>query len=371
MKTRAAILHEAPGTFETAEIDLEEPQSGELLVRMVGAGLCHSDDHMAKGDIPVAVYPLCGGHEGGGVVEQVGPNTRGWEVGDHVVFSFLPTCGRCRWCAEGRQNLCDLGASMLSGARFDDDTSFRMSLDGRPVGQMCGVSTFSEYTTVSVMSAVKVPKDLPLEKICLIGCGVGTGWGSSVYAADLRPGQTVIVMGVGGIGTSAVQGAVHAGAANIVAVDPVPFKRESALEFGATHAVGTIAEAIETVAPFTDGQGADAVLVTVGVTTGEHVGEAFTAVRKGGTLVLTGAGRADVAQVPLNLLDLAMSEKKIQGALFGHASPLTAIPWLVDLYTSGHLKLDEMVTKTYSLDEVAKGFDDMHAGAIIRGVVEF
>ncbi|MGH9294819.1 MAG: alcohol dehydrogenase catalytic domain-containing protein, partial [Acidimicrobiales bacterium] len=227
MKTRGAVVREAPGKYEVVDLDVEDPRTRELRVRMVASGLCHSDDHVATGDIPVAVYPFCGGHEGAGVVEEVGPNTPGWEKGDHVVFSFLPGCGRCRWCASGMQNLCDLGAGLLSGARFDDPTSFRLHLDdGSPVGQMCGISTFAEVTTVGVDSALKVDKDLPLESICLLGCGVGTGWGSAVNSAGVRPGDTVIVMGIGGIGINAVQGAAHAGASNVVAVDPVPFKRE-------------------------------------------------------------------------------------------------------------------------------------------------
>ncbi|MBW0101017.1 NDMA-dependent alcohol dehydrogenase [Pseudonocardia sp. KRD-291] len=371
MKTHASILRNAPGSFEPVDLDLEGPRTGELTVKLVASGLCHSDDHMATGDIPYGIYPLCGGHEGAGVVTEVGSHTPGWEVGDHVVFTFVPACGRCRWCAEGKQNICDLGATMLNGARFDDPTSFRMSLDGAPVGQMSGISTFSEFTTVSVNSAVKVPKDVPLKPLCLLGCGVGTGWGSAVNAADVRPGQTVIVMGVGGIGTSAVQGAAHAGATTVIAVDPVPFKRESAMEFGATHAAANMAEALDMTRHVTNGQGPDAVIVTVGVTTAEHVGQALAAVRKSGVVVATGAGPAGVSDVPINLLELTMSQKRLVGALFGQTSPFTSIPWLTQMYAAGRLKLNEMITKTYTLDQVAQGYRDMHAGTIIRGIVDF
>jgi NDMA-dependent alcohol dehydrogenase len=371
VKTHASILRSAPGKFESADLDLEGPRSGELTVRLVASGLCHSDDHMATGDIPAGTYPLCGGHEGSGVVTEVGPETAGFEVDDHVVFTFVPSCGRCRWCAAGMQNLCDLGANMMVGSRFEDTSSFRMTLDGQPVGQMCGISTFSELTTVSVNSAVKVPKEVPLVPLCLLGCGVGTGWGSAVNAAQVQAGQTVVVMGIGGIGTSAVQGAAHAGATNVIAVDPVAFKRESAMEFGATHTAPTMEEATELASHFTNGQGPDSVIVTVGVTTADHVGHAVAAVRKAGTVVVTGAGKAELSQVPINLLELTMAQKKIVGALFGAASPFTSIPWLTQMYTSGRLKLDEMITKRYSLDEVAKGYEDMHAGTIVRGIVEF
>lgn len=371
MRTRGAILRKAPGTFETAELELEGPRSGELTVKMTASGLCHSDDHIATGDIPVGRYPLCGGHEGSGVVVEVGVDTPGFAVGDHVVFSFIPACGRCRWCAEGRQNICDLGANMLTGSRFEDPTSFRMSLDGESIGQMCGISTFSEFTTVSINSAVKVAEDVPLDKLSLLGCGVGTGWGSAVYAAEVGPRDTVIVMGIGGIGMSAVQGAAHAGARDIIAVDPLAFKREKAGQFGATHVAATMEEATELARSLTNGQGADSAIVTVGVTTGEHIGQALGAIRKAGVVVATGAGPAAVSEVPINLLDLTMTEKRLVGALYGQSSPFATIPKLVDLYTAGQLKLDEMVTKTYTLDEVAQGFEDMHAGRVIRGMLLF
>jgi S-(hydroxymethyl)glutathione dehydrogenase/alcohol dehydrogenase len=371
MKTRGAILRQSPGTFETAELDLEGPRSGELTVKMAASGLCHSDDHIATGDHRYGTYPLCGGHEGSGVVVEVGVDTPGWAVGDHVVSTFIPACGRCRWCAEGKQNLCDLGATMMFGSRFEDPTSFRMSLDGAPVGQMCGISTFSELTTLSVNSVVKVAKDIPLDTLSLLGCCVGTGWGSAVNAAQVGPRDTVIVMGVGGIGMSAVQGAAHAGARDVIAVDPVPFKREQAMLFGATHVAADMTEATDLARSFTNGQGADAAIVTVGVTTADHVSQAFSAIRKAGVVVVTGAGPAGVSQLPINLAELTNGQKRLVGALYGQSSPFSMIPKLVDLYTAGRLKLDEMVTRTYTLGEVAQGYKDMHAGHNIRGMVVF
>src|SRR5581483_1109157 len=185
MRTRGAVLMAAPvpgvrSELEVVDLDLDGPRENELLVKMVAAGLCHSDDHMVTGDLPSRMHPICLGHEGGGVVQEVGPRTSGFEVGDHVVFSFLPMCGRCRWCATGRQALCDRGRDPMRGARLADTSSFRLSRveGGGEVGQMGGISTFSEYTTVHTASAVKVDKDLPLERLCLLGCGVGTGWGS-------------------------------------------------------------------------------------------------------------------------------------------------------------------------------------------------
>jgi NDMA-dependent alcohol dehydrogenase len=377
MKTRSAVISQAPtkespGTYEVVEIDLEEPRQGEILVKMAASGLCHSDDHIATGDIPVMTYPFIGGHEGSGVVEKVGPNTVGYEVGDHVIFSFLPGCGRCRWCAAGMQNLCDLGAGLLSGGRPEDPTSYRAHLaDGTNVGQMCGIGTFSEYSTVSLNSAVKIDKDLPLDKVCLLGCGVGTGWGSAVNSAHVGPGDTVIIMGIGGIGINAVQGAAHAGASNVIAVDPVAFKREKAMELGATHAFADIAEADEFAKSVTNGQGADSAIVTIGVVHGEHVGQAFSAIRKAGTVVVTGLGDLTEVGIPVSLGELTLFQKRIQGSLFGESSPSSDILRQAQMYRDGKIKLDELVTRTYTLDEVAQGYEDMHAGKNIRGVIVF
>ena len=372
MRTRGAVIVKAPGTYEVIDIELDEPRQDEILVKMSASGLCHSDDHIATGDLPVAIYPMCGGHEGAGVVEQVGPHTKGWEVGDHVIFSFLPGCGRCRWCASGMQNLCDLGANVLGGGRFDDPTSYRMhTLDGTPVGQGAGISTFAERTTVHVDSAVKVDKDLPLEKLCLLGCGVGTGWGSAVNSAAVQPGETVIIMGIGGIGINAVQGAAHAGASNVVAVDPVAFKREKALELGATHAFENIAEADEFAKSVTNGQGADSVIVTIGVVKGEHVGQAFAATRKAGTVVVTGLGKLAEVGIPVSLGELTLFQKRIQGALFGASNPSSDILRQVQMYRDGRIKLDELITTTYRLDDIAQGYEDMHAGKNIRGVIVY
>jgi S-(hydroxymethyl)glutathione dehydrogenase/alcohol dehydrogenase len=236
---------------------------------------------------------------------------------------------------------------------------------------MCGISTFCEYTTVSVNSAVKVPDDTPLEVACLLGCSVGTGWGAAVNTGEVRPGDTVIVMGVGGIGANAVQGAAHAGASNVIAVDPVSFKREAAEALGATHAVSTMTEADDLAKGFTNGQGADVAIVTVGVITGQHVAEAFSAIRKRGTVVVTALGDITEVGVPVPVGELTLFEKQLRGSLFGSSSPTADIPRLLELYRAGKLKLDELVTTKYSLDDVARGYDDMHQGRNIRGVIIF
>jgi S-(hydroxymethyl)glutathione dehydrogenase/alcohol dehydrogenase len=372
MKSRGAIIRSAPGKFEVADLEVDDPRQNEIRVQLVAAGLCHSDDHIAQGHIQVGTYPMCGGHEGAGVVESVGPHTKGFAPGDKVVFSFLPACGRCRWCATGHQNLCDLGATLLVGSRWDDPTSFRLHLeDGTPVGQALGVSAFSEYTTVSIDSAVKVPADTPLENACLLGCAVGTGWGSAVNAGGVRPGDTVVVMGLGGIGANAVQGAAHAGAANIIAVDPVTSKHELAESLGATHVAPNMAQAIELAQRFTNGQGADVAIVTVGVVEGRHVADAFSAIRKRGVVVVTALGNLADIGVPIPLSELTLFEKTLKGALFGSSNPTADIPKMLELYRNGMLRLDELITAEYELDDIARGYEDMHAGKNIRGVIRF
>jgi len=368
MKTRGAVLFESPGQWQVVDLDLDEPRQGELLVKMAASGLCHSDDHHAKGDTAGNHFPFAGGHEGAGVVTAVGPNTPGWEIGDHLVTSFIPGCGRCRWCASGQQNLCDLGMFLVTGTRTDG--TYRMSYNGDDVAQMCGISTFCEYTVIDVASAVKVDEDLPLDVVCLIGCGVGTGWGSAVNSAEVKPGQTVIVMGVGGVGIHAVQGASHAGAGRVIAVDPVAMKQETAEQLGATHSFSTMDEAADFARSVTNGQGADSTIVCTGVITSDHVREAFSSVRKAGTVVVTAIGNPDT-NVNVNARELTLFQKRLQGSLFGASSPSKDIPWILDMYQSGQLKLDELVTNRYTLDQINEGYADMHAGTNMRGVIVY
>jgi S-(hydroxymethyl)glutathione dehydrogenase/alcohol dehydrogenase len=224
---------------------------------------------------------------------------------------------------------------------------------------------------VSVASSIKVPYDTPLEVACLLGCGVGTGWGSAVNTGEVRPGDTVIVMGIGGIGANALQGAALAGATTIIAVDPVANKHEWATHFGATDTYETIDEAADFARSITNGQGADSAIVTVGVMQGEYVAQALASIRKAGTVVLTGLGDITVAGAPLLLGDLTLMQKRLQGSLFGEANPRRDIPNLLRMYQAGRLKLDELITREYTLDQVAEAYEDMHAGRNIRGVIVF
>jgi NDMA-dependent alcohol dehydrogenase len=367
MKSRAAVLFESPGRYEVRDVDLDRPKDHEVLVRMVASGLCHSDVHYLVGDQPTHV-PMCPGHEGAGIVEEIGHGVVGFEPGDHVVASFIPSCGRCRYCAGGRSNLCTMGAVMLAGPQLDG--TYRMHLDGHDVHQFLTISTMSAWSVMSENSLVKIPGDVPLETVCLLGCGVGTGFGSAVNAAEVHPGDVVIVMGVGGVGINAVQGAAIAGATTVIAVDPVVFKQTTALKVGATHAVGDIAEAAELARSLTDGQGADSAIVTVDVPTGQHVAQAFDAVGKGGIVVLTGiASTKNDSGIPISMGLLTGYQKRIQGALFGMCSPKRDILRQVDMYRAGQLKLDELITQRYPIDRVNDAVDDLLAGRNIRGVI--
>ncbi|MBC3191804.1 NDMA-dependent alcohol dehydrogenase [Pseudonocardia sp. C8] len=372
MRTRGVVVREVPGKFEVVDLDVEDPRPDEVQVELVASGMCHSDDHHVTGDIPPAMFPFALGHEGAGIVTKVGgPNRKGLREGDHVVLSAIPSCGNCRWCMTGRQNLCNLAAGILAGPRWTDGTFRLHEPDGTPVGQHCGISTFVETTTVSVDSCVKIDDDIPLEVACLVGCGVSTGWGSAVNAAGVRPGDTVVVMGIGGIGINAVQGARHCGAGQIIAVDPVEMKREKAQEFGATHAASSMEEATELAKQFTDGQGADATIVTVGVMRPEYVTQGLAATRKAGTCVVTAVGAVGEHAVQMNLHELTLAQKSLVGALFGATQSTWDIPRLLQLYRAGALKLDELVTRTYSLDDIAQGYRDMHDGKNIRGVIRY
>jgi len=369
MNTRAAVLWERGGPWNVEAIELDPPRAGEVLVQLGGSGLCHSDEHVLTGDLPWPL-PMIGGHEGAGTVVEVGPGVEWLRAGDRVIFGFIPSCGRCAACAKGMQNLCELGMYLGDGTQISDHTA-RHHARGQDLGLMCLLGTFAEHTVVSEANCIKIENDVPLDKACLLGCGVVTGWGSAVYAGGVAAGDTVVVVGVGGIGINAVQGAALAGAEHLVAVDPVEFKRTKALEFGATHAVSSNEEAQELVSGLTRGRMANVVVNTMGVGTGEQIAASLAMAAKRGTVVVTNLHRATEVAVSMSALDLVLMEKRVVGSLFGTANPRVDIPHLLSLYEHGKLKLDELVTRSYKLDEVNAGYDDMRAGRNLRGVISF
>jgi NDMA-dependent alcohol dehydrogenase len=369
MKTRAAILWEVGKDWSVEEIDLDPPKKGEVLVRLVGSGLCHSDEHLLTGDLPFPL-PIIGGHEGAGVVEELGPEVDWLNPGDQVIFGFVPACGRCPMCATGHSNLCDLGAHLASGRQITDQTA-RHHAHGEDLGLMCLLGTFSERTVVNEASCIKVEPDVNLEKACLLGCGVVTGWGSAVYAAGVGPGDDVAVVGIGGIGINAIQGAKLAGAHRIFAIDPVPFKQEQARAFGATHTAGSLEEAQSLIGDVTWGRMANKVIMTMGVGDGQEIGAALAVTAKLGRVVITNIHPALENQVSMNGFDLTSMEKQVVGSLFGSANMRSDIPRLLQLYADGQLKLDELVTRTYQLSEINQGYQDMRDAKNLRGVITF
>ncbi|OBI08494.1 alcohol dehydrogenase [Mycolicibacter heraklionensis] len=366
MKTIAAVAHAPNQPFEIMELDLQGPGPGEVLIKFVAAGLCHSDLHLADGDWP-SRFPIVGGHEGSGIIEDVGPGVTKVQPGDHVVCCFIPSCGSCRYCSTGRQNLCDMGATILEGCM--PDGTFRFRAKGTDYGGFCMLGTFAERATVSQHSVVKIDDWLPLETAVLVGCGVPTGWATANYAGGVRAGDTVVIYGIGGVGINAVQGAAHAGAKHVVAVDPVEFKRETAVKLGATHAYATADEATAAIAELTRGQMADQALITVGDLGEAVITAAINTVGKGGTVVIAAMARLDDLDVQVSGTMLALYGKTIKGTLFGGANPQYDIVRLLRLYDAGQLKLDELITRRYTLEQVNEGYEDLRAGKNIRGVI--
>lgn len=365
MKTKAAVITDVGKDWEVTELDLDRPKEGEVLVRFVAAGVCPTDEHMRIGEMP----PPCaivGGHEGAGIVEEVGSGVTRVKPGDHIVCSFMPVCGHCRFCARGMSNLCELRELLPNCAMLDG--TFRFHGD-RDFGQAFLLGTFSQWAVLSELSCIRIDADLPLETAALIGCAVPAGWGTAVNAGEVRPGDTTVIYGTGGTGINAIQGAISAGARHVIGVDPVAGKRETAVRFGATHTAADASAAQKIVTELTHGVGADQALVTVGTVTAEVISAAFAAIRRGGTLVLTGISAPGRNTIQLPGFDLTTDQKRIVGSVFGNANPFDVVPQMIDLYRSGQLKLDELITARYPLEDITKAYTDMQEGRNIRGII--
>lgn len=371
MRTRAAILWERHAPWSVEEIELDPPRAGEVLVELRATGLCHSDEHLVTGDLTgaTAELPLIGGHEGSGVVVEVGPGVTSLVPGDHVVFGFVPACGHCPWCASGHSNLCDNAAAFPTGRQIGDGTARHHAADGTDLGLMCLLGTFAEHTVVHQSSCVRIDPNWPLDKACLLGCGVVTGWGSAVYAGEVKPGEYVAVVGVGGIGANAVQGARMAGARAIAAIDPVEYKRQMAGRFGATHTYASVDEALADLGDSTWGRGFDVVIMAMGVGTSEELGKAFWLGGKRSRIVVTNIHPTAEQSIEVPGAMLTLFEKRVVGSLFGSGNIRHDIPRLFELYTQGQLNLDDLITRTYTLDEINEGYAAMRRGDNIRGVI--
>lgn len=370
MKTKGALIWEFNQPWSVEEIEIGDPRKDEVKIQMEAAGMCRSDHHLVTGDIPMAGFPVLGGHEGAGIVTEVGPGVDDFAPGDHVVLAFIPSCGKCPSCQAGMRSLCDLGAGLLAGESVTDG-SFRIQARGQNVYPMTLLGTFSPYMVVHRSSVVKIDPSVPFEVACLVGCGVTTGYGSAVRTADVRPGDDVAIVGLGGVGMAALQGAVSAGARYVFAVEPVEWKRDQALKFGATHVYPDINAALMGIAEVTYGLMAQKVIITVGKLDGADVDSYLTITAKGGTCVLTAIGSLVDTQVTLNLAMLTLLQKNIQGTIFGGGNPHYDIPKLLSMYKAGKLNLDDMVTTAYKLEQINDGYQDMLNGKNIRGVIRY
>jgi NDMA-dependent alcohol dehydrogenase len=367
VETQAAVLWKSGGDWEVEPVELDPPRQHEVRVRLVASGMCHSDEHFLTGDVPF-MGPMIGGHEGAGVVEEVGPEVTGLAPGDHVVTSFLPPCGRCPSCVQGRQNLCDMGMHIADGWQVGDKTA-RHHARGQDLRLFCMLGTFAHHTVSHERSFIKIDPDLPLDRACLVSCGVSTGWGSAVHRAQVGPGDDVVVIGVGGVGSAAVQGCRMAGARRVVGVDPVEFKRAQALRFGATHTATDIEEAFGLVRDLTQGRMANQVICTMSVGRGEWMAAIMALAAKRGRVVVTNVHPWKETDVKLSILDLLTMEKELVGCIFGSSNPNEDVPRLLGLYRDGLLDLDGMVTRTYRLEEINAGYQDMRDGRNVRGVL--
>ena len=374
MRMKAAVLGGANEPLSVEEIELDDPKAGEVRVKMVATGVCHSDLHVVTGDLP-RDFPVVLGHEGAGIIDMVGEGVTTVKPGEHVVLTYLPACGKCRWCHTGEPNMCDLGAMLRTGLMFDDTTRLHRA-DGTDLFGFLFVSTWAEYSVVPEASLVVVPAHVPLERVCLLGCGFTTGFGAATNAVHIRPGETVTIVGCGGLGLAAVPGARISNAGKIICVDVHPEKLEMAKKFGATHGVlnrhdpdAVIAEIME----ITWGLGTDYSFEFVGFDQcDETIDIAFRALRKGGTLSVLGVGKSDRTDIPIDPYTLAMWSKKVQGVLFGDAQFQTDIPRYVQLFEEGRIDLDGMVTQELRLEDINTAVENVLAGnRVARQVIRF
>ena len=354
---KAAVVPQVGAKCEVREVRLRETQAGEVRVRIAATGVCHSDLSFQNGTIP-SPMPCILGHEGAGIVEEVGPNVTTVKPGDHVIINWLPACGVCYFCVRGESQLCPAGRGEAGPRHF---------LGEEPVTPVAGMGTFAEEVLVGENAVVPIPADVPLEIGALIGCGVTTGVGAAMNTARVVPGSSVAVIGCGGVGINIIQGARLCGAATIVAVDKVPAKLEAARKFGATYGV-TPEDLPARARELTGGVGFDYAFEAIGLPA--TIRAAWDVTRRGGTTVVVGVGRVD-EQVSFSPMELFVSEKKLLGCVYGSANVRRDFPRLIELWRTGRLDLEGLISRRLRLDQVNEAFDAMARGEVIRQVITF
>jgi S-(hydroxymethyl)glutathione dehydrogenase/alcohol dehydrogenase len=369
MKSKAAVAWEAGKPLSIEEVDLDGPKKGEVLVRLVATGVCHTDAFTLSGEDPEGAFPVILGHEGGGVVEEIGPGVKSVSVGDHVIPLYTPECGECKFCKSGKTNLCQ-AIRVTQGQGVMPDGTSRFSLNGKKLLHFMGTSTFSQYTVLPEIAVAVVNKEAPLEKVCLLGCGITTGIGAVLNTAKVEPGSSVAIFGLGGVGLSCIQGAKMAKAGRILAVDINPEKEEMARQLGATDFVNPSEydDPIQNViVDLTDG-GVDYSFEAVGNT--NLMRAALECCHKGwgeSTIIgVAGAGQ-EICTRPFQLV----TGRVWRGSAFGGVKGRSQLPGMVNDYLSGKIQVDPMITHTMGLEDINRAFDLMHEGESIRSVVHF
>jgi len=369
MKSRAAIAMAAGQPLVIEEVDVQGPKAGEVMVKLTASGVCHTDAFTLSGDDPEGLFPCILGHEGAGVVVEVGAGVTSVEVGDHVIPLYTPECGRCKFCLSGKTNLCQ-AIRVTQGRGVMPDGTTRFSLNGKPILHFMGTSTFSEYAVMPEIAVAKISKAAPLDKVCLLGCGITTGIGAVLNTAKVQPGSTVAVFGLGGVGLSVIQGAVLARASRIIVVDINPDKFEMAKMLGATDCINPkdYDQPIQQViVDLTDG-GVDYSFEAIGNT--HTMRAALECCHKGwgeSTIIgVAGAGQ-EITTRPFQLV----TGRVWRGSAFGGVKGRTQLPGYVEQYLNGQIKVDEFVTHTMPLEEINRAFELMHSGESIRSVVMF
>lgn len=368
MKTRAAVAFEAGKPLEVCEVDLEGPRAGEVLIEIMATGICHTDEFTKSGADPEGIFPAILGHEGAGIVREIGPGVTSLKVGDHVIPLYTPECRTCEYCLHPKTNLCQAIRTTQGQGLMPDGTS-RFSLDGQPLMHYMGTSTFSNFTVLPEIAVAQVCPDAPFDKICYIGCGVTTGIGAVINTAKAEPGCNAVVFGLGGIGLNVIQGLRLIGANMIVGVDLNNEKAEWGRKFGMTHFVNP--SEVDDLVPYLvdlTGGGADYSFECIGNT--QVMRQALECAHKGwGESIIIGVAGAgqEISTRPFQLV----TGRSWRGSAFGGARGRTDVPKIVDWYMQGKIDIDPMITHTLPLDEINKGFDLMHSGESIRSVVVF
>lgn len=368
MKTRAAVAFGAGQPLEVVDVDLEGPRAGEVLVEMMATGICHTDAFTLSGDDPEGAFPAILGHEGAGIVREVGAGVKSLQPGDHVIPLYTPECRECNFCLHPKTNLCQ-AIRETQGRGVMPDGSSRFSLYGKPLLHYMGCSTFSNFSVLPEIALAKVREDAPFDKICYIGCGVTTGVGAVVYRAKVEPGSNVVVFGLGGIGLNVIQGARLVGASKIIGIDLNPAREALGRKFGMTDFINPkhVANVVEAIVELTKG-GADYSFECIGNV--EVMRQALECCHKGWgesyIIGVAGAGK-EIATRPFQLV----TGRSWHGVAFGGARGRTDVPTIVDWYMDGKINIDDLITHTLPLEDINKGFDLMHGGESIRSVVVY